>query len=269
MASQTTQFYRWGAVLILCMGLFFGKAFLLGDKRPSPQSPLTINTALQAHIDGWKQKQSTANIYPFNPNYISDYRGYFLEMTPAQIDRLHAHRQAGKWVNTADDFEMVTGVSKAWMDKYVPYFQFPQKQFSSFTKTKEKKISIDLNRADTMAFRQIRGIGPVLSRRIVNYRKRLGGYSVVDQVAEVYGLSPEVSARLQAVSRIVSSPHIVRLDIQTASVEELASIPYLNYKQARAIVAYRTAQQKISIHELEILPELAHVSIERLVLYLF
>ena len=230
---------------------------------------MTINTVLQAHIDGWKEEQSTVKIYPFNPNYISDYRGYFLEMTPAQIDRIHAHRQAGKWVNTANEFEKVTGVSKAWMDKFAPYFQFPQKQFSSLTKTKEKKISIDLNRADTMAFRQIRGIGPVLSRRIVNYRKRLGGYAVVDQVGEVYGLSPEVSERLQAVSRIVSPPHIVRLDIQTASVEELASIPYLNYKQARAIVAYRTQQHGIAMQELELLPELAHVSIERLVLYLF
>ena len=134
---------------------------------------------------------------------------------------------------------------------------------------KQKKISIDLNRADTMAFRQIKGLDRYWAVELSITENDWGGYSVVNQVAEVYGLSPEVSARLQAVSRIVSSPHIVRLDIQTASVEELASIPYLNYKQARAIVAYRTAQQKISMHELEILPELAHVSIERLVLYLF
>ena len=139
MAPQTTQFYRWGAILIICIGLFFGKALLHWGKRPSPQSPLTINTVLQAHIDGWKEEQSTVKIYPFNPNYISDYRGYFLEMTPAQIDRLHTHRQAGKWVNTANEFEKVTGVSKAWMDKFAPYFQFPQKQFSSLTKKKKRK----------------------------------------------------------------------------------------------------------------------------------
>jgi hypothetical protein len=42
-------------------------------------------------------------IYPFNPNYITDYKGYTLGMTNDEIDRLLQFRKSNKWVNSSKD----------------------------------------------------------------------------------------------------------------------------------------------------------------------
>ena len=50
-------------------------------------------------------------IYPFNPNYITDYKGYTLGLTNEEIDRLHKFRAGNQWVNSTKDFQKVTKVS--------------------------------------------------------------------------------------------------------------------------------------------------------------
>ena len=47
----------------------------------------------------------------------------------------------------------------------------------------------DLNEVDSVWLTSIHGIGPVLSKRLVKYRKLLGGFNSIDQLKEVYGLS--------------------------------------------------------------------------------
>ena len=85
-----------------------------------------LDWAIQAQIDSFKNLPKASTIYPFNPNYLSDQRGYFLGLSPLEIDRLHAYRTQGKWINSAEDFQRVTGVDSTWMDKrYSPYFKFP------------------------------------------------------------------------------------------------------------------------------------------------
>ena len=84
-----------------------------------------LDQALQAQIDSLKALPKARTIYPFNPNYLSDQRGYFLGLRPLEIDRLHTYRAQGKWVNSAEDFQRVTGVDSTWIQHYSPYFKFP------------------------------------------------------------------------------------------------------------------------------------------------
>ena len=60
------------------------------------KSILVLDQALQAQIDSLKALPKARIIYPFNPNYLSDQRGYFLGLLPVEIDRLHAYRTQGK-----------------------------------------------------------------------------------------------------------------------------------------------------------------------------
>lgn len=53
------------------------------------------------------------------------------------------------------------------------------------------KLSIELNSADTTELKKLRGIGSVLSKRIVKYRKMVGGFKTTEQLKSVYGLSEE------------------------------------------------------------------------------
>lgn len=48
-------------------------------------------------------------LFPFNPNFISDYKGYTLGMSPEEIDRLHRFRAQDQWINSAVQFHALKG----------------------------------------------------------------------------------------------------------------------------------------------------------------
>jgi DNA uptake protein ComE-like DNA-binding protein len=106
--------------------------------------------------------------------------------------------------------------------------------------TEEEVILFDINSADTLQLRQIRGIGPVLASRIVRYRDLLGGFYSPNQLREVYGLSEETLERLweTAVIDSLGVEKTIRINA-TEDPAELARHPYLNFREARAIINYR------------------------------
>lgn len=47
------------------------------------ENVFALDSVLQRHIDSLKARENPKTIYPFNPNFISDQRGYFLGLSPA------------------------------------------------------------------------------------------------------------------------------------------------------------------------------------------
>ena len=99
--------------------------------------------------------------------------------------------------------------------------------------------SFDINTASEIQLSAIKGIGQVLASRIVRFRSKLGGFINQAQYREVYGLSPEVVARLKQYTYIGTNFQAAKLDINTADVPKMAAHPYLTYQQAQNIVRYR------------------------------
>ncbi|MGY3215447.1 ComEA family DNA-binding protein [Mucilaginibacter sp. HD30] len=98
--------------------------------------------------------------------------------------------------------------------------------------------TVDVNTADSAALTHIHGIGPSFARRIVAYRKKLGGFINKDQLKEVYGLDSEKYAEINNEVRIEPSG-VKKLAINTIDFETLRHFPYLSYKQANAVIQYR------------------------------
>ncbi len=73
-----------------------------------------------------KLTQKTVKIYPFNPNFISDFKGYSLGMSTIELDRLYRFRKQGKYVNSAKEFQRVTKISDTLLSKIQGYFKFPK-----------------------------------------------------------------------------------------------------------------------------------------------
>jgi len=95
-----------------------------------------IDTKTQLQIDSLKQLTlKKFDLQPFNPNFITDYKGFKLAMTTAEIDKLLKFRSTGKYVNSAAEFQQVTGVSTELLDKISPYFKFPE-----WTQNKKSKL---------------------------------------------------------------------------------------------------------------------------------
>lgn len=210
--------------------------------------------AVQAEIDSIKKTELNEKdtIYPFNPNFISDYKGYKLEMTVNQIDRLHQLRAQNKYVNSVDEFQKVTGVSSEWLKKYAPYFKFPDwVSRSSFKKTskgtfvqnsKGLKITLkDINTASQQDLEAVFMIGEKLAQRILLERTKLGGFVSMEQLAFVWGISDEALQDINQKFTVKTNPSSIhKIDINNASMKELAQFPYFNYTIAKNIVTYRS-----------------------------
>ncbi len=193
-------------------------------------------------------------LYPFNPNFITDYKGYTLGMTNEEIDRLLAYRKQDKWINSVQQFQEVTQVSDSLLNAISPYFKFPewvtnpkpkttfQYQNNNTPKTYNQKQ--DLNKATAAQLQKVNGIGETLSKRIVQYRNKFQGGFIADvQLTEVYGLSPEVIERLTN-EFTVKTPRVVKkINLNTATRDELVTIQHIDYEIAHAIIEQRTLRE--------------------------
>ncbi len=206
----------------------------------------------QQHIDSLKliALNTKPKRYPFNPNFISDYKGFTLGMSTKEIDRLHAFRAKNKYVNSAAEFQTVTKVSDSLLNDIKPYFKFPEwvknkQQKQSYQKkkyaNKEAIIlkKINLNTATVAELRKVYGIGEKLSARIVNYRTKLGGFTTTSELYDVYGLKPEVIQKIWK-RFYIGEITIVKIDINKATIAELRKVYGIGEKLSARIVKYRT-----------------------------
>jgi len=266
-------------LIAIQLGYFLYDANKLGESYP-----LILNEVVQHKIDSLKQaaiRNDTIKIYPFNPNFISDYKGYTLGMSVIEIDRLHDFRAMGKFVNSADEFQKVTAVSDSLLKLISPYFKFPEWTKKSIYKSKNnyndnkkafkaKSVEwIDLNSASAEQLQHISGIGEKLSARIIKFRDRLGGFLVEEQLYDVYGLDEEVVKRALSQFKIITKPEIVKINVNTATAEELSKLIYIQKPVAVGIVNYRNLNGSInSLNELLNIEGFPPERIERIGLYL-
>ena len=208
--------------------------------------------SLQVKIDELKNnKQTRSTLYPFNPNFITDYKGYKLGMSVEEIDRLHAFRKTNRFVNSTAEFQKVTGVSDALLNKISPFFKFPDwvenkqnggfKKYSKFGyKEKTKAIKIDINLATKEDLIKVYGVGEVIANRIIAQRNSLKGFVVMEQLNEVWGLSPEVIENINSQFCVSKAPELELIDINNASLKELSQFIYFKYALAKQILIYRS-----------------------------
>ena len=99
-------------------------------------------------------------------------------------------------------------------------------------------FAVELNSADTLDLQRIRGIGPGFARRIVGYRKKLGGYTDRSQLLEVYGMNPERYAQIRDFVA-VNLDSVKKIDINNASFKTLIGHPYFPFDLTKEIIIYR------------------------------
>jgi len=211
--------------------------------------------ALQSEIDAEKNSAKKAKpvIYLFNPNFISDSKGYKLGMSVQEIDRLLAFRKENKFVNSPEEFQKVTGISDSLLNQISPLFKFPdwihnkenfkreKPEFAVKSFPKKEKIEVlDINQATQEDLMKLYGIGEGLSLRILKQRELLGCFVSMEQMKEVWGLSPEVIAKLNGHFKVVIPSTLKKININDASLKELSQFSYFRYALAKQIVTYRS-----------------------------
>ena len=66
-----------------------------------------------------------------------------------------------------------------------------------------RAVTLDVNRASQQDFERLPGIGPVLARRIVQYRKTQGTFQDVEQLRQVKGIGKKTFERIRPFVAVV------------------------------------------------------------------
>lgn len=264
-------------IIILVQGIYFFSDFA---SKESVNNERTKWLALQKIIDSLKidSKDYKPTIYPFNPNFITDFKGYKLGMSVAEIDRLLTYRKQNKFVNSAKEFQAVTKVSDSLLNLISPYFKFPdwvknkKDNFQTFAKNDfskpEKNILLDINQATKEDLIKVYGIGDKISDRILEQKEKFGAYVSMEQMNDIWGLSPEVIEKLKSSFVVKSALNAKKININNASVKELSQFPFFRYQLAKDIVIYRTMNGHITIDDLSKIKGFPVEKIKIIALYL-
>lgn len=171
------------------------------------------------------QKQTI--FFRFNPNTADSLTLLKLSFRPWLISRILKFRSKGGYFYLKSDLKKIYNFPLSFYERLENYIDLP---------TVFKKF--DLNTADSLDLRYIKGIGKALSKRILKYRTLLGGYYRSEQLAEVYGLAEDVRQKLSAQSYIDQSK-IKKIDLNQADYKILRAHPYIDGRQAKIIIEYR------------------------------
>ncbi len=275
--SQRTGIILFFLIIIVVQGIYFFYDFSSMNKVNPDQAKWLAN---QRGIDSLKleSKNYKPTIYPFNPNFITDFKGYKLGMKVEEIDRLLAFRKQNKFVNSAQEFQAVTKVSDSLLGVISPYFKFPdwvnykKNSYQPFSKkyfSKPEKLPVlDINQATKEDLMKVYGIGDKISDRILEQKQKYGAFVSMEQMNDVWGLSPEVIEKLKASFVVKSTAGCKKISINKASIKDLSQFPFFSYKLAKDIVTYRSMNGDITIEDLTKIKGFPVEKIKTIALYL-
>lgn len=193
----------------------------------------------------------------FNPNQVTKNELIQLGFNNLTANRLINYRSQGGKFYQRTDLLKIYGMDTLLYRKIYSYIDLPDQtpaKPDSRRATQENVVpkKFNLNQADTTQLITVYGIGSKLSKRIISYREKLGGFISAGQLHEVYGLDSAVIQELKRKIYIedLFVPH--QLDINQASEKELGQHPYIKYKLAKVIYTYRFQHGKFkSVDELK------------------
>ncbi len=270
-------------LLIVLLFLILGGILFYRNNITKKEKLVKTSQPIQVWIDSLKEthkqnqeKGYTYKIYPFNPNFISAYKGYRLGLSSDEIKRLHNFRAKDKWINSVADFQRVTGVSDSLLKVISSYFKFPEwvvKQQKRLAQKKQSKSPYvekkDLNTVSYQQLVALKGIGNTLAKRILNYRNKLGYFVDDIQLKDIYGLTYERRKMILKYFTVKSHKNVHKVNLNTAFLEDLMTVPYFDYELARAIRNYRLTHEGFkTIQELTKIENFPSAKLEQVKLYI-
>lgn len=271
-------------VLLLVMAVALGILFATGSDEQTPASA-QADSILTATPEGdttrvpiyYKVEEQATELFAFDPNKADSTQLLRLGLLPWQVRNIYKYRAAGGVYRKKEDFARLYGLTVEKYRQLEPYIRIssdyapastlfaddapvPRPDTLSYPQKLSEGETLDLNAADTTLLRHVPGIGSYYARRIVQYRKRLGGFVSLQQLDEIDQFPAEAKAYFT-----ISTEQVQRLKINDLTLDELKRHPYINYYQARAIVDYRRQHGRISdLSDLRLLRDFPEQAIERL-----
>lgn len=172
----------------------------------------------------------TYESFRFNPNTVSVSDLCRLGFTEKQAESIDSYRRKGGRFWRRSDFAKSYVVSDTLFRRLEKFIDIPL---------------VDINVADSAAFDALPGIGGYFAAKMVAYREKLGGYSDIVQLMEIYHLDEEKFAKFSDLIEVRKRPVPFRLWSMPA--DSLRRHPYVrDFRTANAIVLYRNNNPRSS-----------------------
>lgn len=291
---------RIGVIALICLiGIIYALPYLFA-KRSEPFSVKETSVLLKA-MDTLNEKQggkyerdyqendnryqyqpgqtkSFANgeLFQFDPNTLSVEGWQKLGLSEKTSSTIEKYRSKGGKFYRSEDIKRIWGMPEGFYERVKNYIvitsvqnNYPQNNFekTTYTRPEKKIVVVNINEADTTAFISLPGIGSKLAARIVNFRDKLGGFYSIEQIRETYGLPDSTFQKIKALLQLSGS--VKKLNVNTATKDELKVHPYIRWNLANAIVEYRNQHGNFkSLDELKNIAVIDEVTFEKIVHYL-
>ncbi|MCG3167376.1 MAG: hypothetical protein POELPBGB_03166 [Bacteroidia bacterium] len=194
--------------------------------------------------------QTASSLFVFNPNTATEEDFVKLGLTKKQATGILNYRNKGGRFRKKEDFAKMYTVSKQEYERLKAFIVIPEeKKEDLFTSDKkfvfEKKeypakqtVLIELNTADSLELIKVKGIGPYIAMKIIEYRTKLGGFFSKEQLREVYKVDSIRYAEIEPFLT-VDPFEVKKLNVNTASIDELKIHPYIRFNIANSLVSIR------------------------------
>jgi competence ComEA-like helix-hairpin-helix protein len=203
-----------------------------------------------------RKQEKQIETFEFDPNTADEDIFVRLGLSQKQAAVIINFRKKGGKFKSADDFKNMYVVNDKNFERLKPYIkidpsinqQVDRSEKPNYTNenitTKRVTVTVEINSADTLELKKLRGIGSYYARLIVDYRNKLGGFAEANQLKEIRGIDDE---RFSMFSNQVEidTLHISKFSINKLTAKELAQHPYINSYIARGIERYRNFAGKI------------------------
>ncbi|TNF29942.1 MAG: hypothetical protein EP314_02130 [Bacteroidetes bacterium] len=187
--------------------------------------------------------------FAFDPNTLDSTGWVALGFSAKQTAAILKYRNAGAVFKKPEDLKKLFVVDETTYAELAPYVVIEHVAAKTqpleirdievtTTDKRNKMVTVELNKADTLLLKELKGIGSSFAKRIVKYRELLGGYTSKEQVLEVYGMDSARYLPIEA-SLIVDTTIRTRINVNTADFKTLLRHPYLDRNQVNAIINYR------------------------------
>jgi len=216
------------------------------------------------------------NPSPFDPNTASIESMLANGLPSHSVKRIVSYRNKGGTFYKKEKLKNF-GLDDETYKKVEPYIRInstsqtysSNKYTSSNTYSKPAEpTNLDINAASQEEWMLFKGIGPGYSKRIIEYRDKLGGFIDKTQLKEVYGLPDSVYNHI--IDKVqVGTVNIKKININTATLEELAQHPYIRKYMAEHIIKFREDIKEFkSIQELKQIPLINEEKYRKIVPYI-
>ncbi|MHC1779291.1 MAG: ComEA family DNA-binding protein [Bacteroidales bacterium] len=191
----------------------------------------------------------TMELFEFDPNSVTHGELMRLGLTSGQASVVIKFRERGGVFRKKEDLRKIYVLPDGFYERVEEYVRIASEP--------ERVTIVELNSADSMLLLSLPGIGPYYASKILDFRRRTGGFAYTGQLLDIKGIDNEKFNLLK--DKIsADSNSIVKRELSSVKEGELSRNPYIGSYLARAIVRFVESYKEQPV-------EVAHLAVNNVI----